>query len=206
MSKFSVTTAFAAILALTVPAVAQSSLPGAADAARVTAGRYQVDTNHTQVVWTVNHMGISPLSGAIGASGGTLELDPAQPSAAKVTVTFNIGEMSTTASGFTQHLLSADFFEAEKHPTASFTSTSVSVDGTKARIEGDLTIKGVTRPVTLDAEFFGAGTNPMNQKQEIGFSATAQIKRSEFGLDYAVGAATPDEVDLLIHAAFTRAD
>lgn len=170
------------------------------------AGRYQVDTDHTFVAWTVNHMGISPLSGAIAANGGTLELDPSKPATAKVTVTFKVADMSTTVPAFTLHPLSADFFEAEKHPTASFTSTSVEADGQKARITGNLTIKGVTRPVTLDAEFFGAGTNPMSKKLEVGCSATAQINRSEFGLGFGVPAVTPDRIDLRIAAAFRRAE
>src|SRR5690606_23570296 len=123
---------------------------------------------------------------------------PANPNAAKVSVTFNIADMTTTVPAFTEHLLSADFFEAEKHPTATFTSTSVEASGETAKITGDLTIKGVTRPVTLEAKFFGAGINPMSNKLDVGFSATAQIKRSEFGLGYGVGAATPDEVDLRI--------
>ena len=199
------TAALATALATAMPAIAQP-LPGAPDASRVAAGRYQVDTDHTLVVWTVNHMGISLLSGAIAASGGTLELDPSKPATSKVTVNFKVASMSTTVPAFTQHLLSADFFEAEKHPTASFSSTSVEASGQKARITGNLTIKGVTRPVTVDAEFFGAGTNPMSKKPEVGFSATAQIKRSEFGLGYGVPGVTPDRVDLRISAAFRRAD
>ncbi len=206
MKKFAVNVAFAAALVTAIPALAQSSLPGAQDATRVAAAHYQVDTDHTLVVWTVNHMGISPLSGAIAASGGTLELDPSKPAAAKVTVTFKIADMSTTVPAFTKHLLSADFFEAEKHPTASFTSTSVEANGQKARITGNLTIKGVTKPVTLEAEFFGAGTNPMSKKLEVGFSATAQINRSEFGLGFGVPAVTPDRIDLRIAAAFRRAE
>lgn len=204
MQKFVGTLAFAAALAIAIPAIAQSPLPGAPDSNRVVAGLYHVDTNHTQVVWTVNHMGISPLSGAIAASGGTLEFDPSNTSAAKVTVRFNIADMSTTAPAFTEHLLSADFFEANKHPTATFTSTSVQASGQEAKITGNLTIKGITRPVTLDADFFGAGTNPMSKKLEVGFSATTQIKRSDFDLGYGVPDVTPDEVDLRIAAAFTH--
>lgn len=204
MKSFDIAVVFAAALAIAAPAVAQAQLPGAADPARVSAGRYTVDTHHTQVVWTVNHLGISPLSGAIAASGGVLELDPARPSTAKVSVTFNVADMSTTAPAFTKHLLSADFFEAEKYPTASFTSTSVEASGRKAKITGNLTIKGVTKPVTLDAEFFGAGTNPMSKKLDVGFSATGQFKRSDFGMGYGLPGATLDEVDLRIAAAFTH--
>src|SRR5690606_2627331 len=141
-------------------------LPGAPDVSRVEPGSYEVAPDHTMVVWTVSHMRVSPLRGAIGARDGTLELDPSDPGAAKVSVSFNIADMTTTVPAFTQHLLSADFFDAEAHPTASFTSTSVEADGEKAKITGDLTLKGITRPITLEAEFFGAGINPMTKKLE----------------------------------------
>jgi polyisoprenoid-binding protein YceI len=206
MQKFRFAVAFAAALAIAAPAVAQSPLPGAPDVSRVAAGRYQVDTDHTLVVWTVNHMGISPLSGAIAASGGTLELDPVKPAAAKVAVTFKVENMTTTVPAFTQHLRGADFFEADKHPTVGFASTAVEANGHKAKITGNLTIKGVTRPVTLDADFYGAGTNPMSKKLEVGFTATAKIKRSEFGLGFGLPVVTPDLVDLRISAAFRRAE
>lgn len=204
MKTSRIAVAFTAALTLSIPAAAETQLPGMANAEHVLPGRYAVDTNHTQVVWTVNHMGISPLSGAIAASGGALELDPSRPSSAKVTVTFKVADMTTTVPAFTQHLLSADLFEADKYPTISFTSTSVQVDGKKARVEGDLTLKGVTKPVILNAEFFGAGINPMNKSLEVGFSATTQIKRNEFGLGYGVPGVTPDAVDLRISAAFSR--
>jgi len=206
MKTRAVTIALAAALATATPVFAQSPLPGAPDSSRVAAGHYQADTDHTLVVWTVNHMGISPLSGAIAASGGTLEFDPSKPSAAKVMVSFKVADMSTTSPAFTKHLLSADFFDVGKHPTATFVSTSVQASGSKAKIEGDLTIKGITKPITLDAKFFGAGVNPMSKKLQAGFSATTQIKRSEFGLGYGVPGVTPDAVDLRISAAFTRAD
>lgn len=203
MHEFRLAAAFIATLAVAAPALAQSPLPGAPDVSRIAAGRYQVDTDHTLVVWTVNHMGISPLTGAIAASGGTLELDPSKPSAAKVTVSFNLADMSTTAPAFTKHLMGADFFDAGKNPTATFASTSVQARGTRAKIKGNLTIKGITKPITLDAEFFGAGINPRNKRLEVGFSATTQLKRSEFGLGYGVPVVTPDEVDLRIAAAFS---
>lgn len=194
-----------AAVALAVPAIAQVAAPnspGAPDASRVTAGTYKVDPNHTQVVWTLDHLGITPLSGDFAASGGSLEIDPANPSAAKVSVSFDIGAMTTLVPGFTKHLQSADLLDAAAHPTASFTSTSVAATGTTAKITGNLTLKGVTRPVVLDAKFYGAGANPMSKKLNVGFTATTTIKRSEFGITYApiVG----DEVELQINAAFEK--
>jgi len=206
MKPFAAPLAFAAALSLALPALAQAQAeqPGAPEAARVTAGHYTVDPFHTQVIWTVNHMGVTPLTGAIGPSGGTLDLDPANPAAAKLSVTFDVAAMAVTAAAFAKHLQSAEFFDAAKSPTATFVSTAIQASGTKARITGDLTIKGITKPVVLDAELFGAGTNPMSKKLDVGFTATAKIKRSDFGLGYGVPLVA-DDVDLKIVGAFTKA-
>lgn len=203
MHKAGISFIFAIALASAFPAASQ--MPGAPQVDRIVAGSYKVDVNHTQVLWSVDHLGFSPLYGAFGASGGTLELDPARSAAAKVSVTFNIAEVSTTSAGFTKHLLSGDFFDAASHPTATFISTAVQVKGDGASITGNLTIKGITRPVTLDAKLFGAGTNPMSKKQTVGFTAGTTIKRSDFGLGYAVPLVS-DETRLKITAAFERAE
>lgn len=196
----------ALLLVLAIPAVAQTpaSAPGKADPKLVQAGAYKVDPNHTQVVWKVDHMGFSPLYGAFGASGGTLQLDPKNLAATKLTVTFNVADMSVTSTAFADHMKGGDFFDVAKHPTASFTATQVAAAGDGARITGDLTIKGVTRPVTMQAKFFGAGDNPMNKKRNIGFTATTSIKRSDFGLGYAAPMVA-DTVTLDITAAFEKA-
>lgn len=194
---------FATTMLVAIPAVAQLAMPGAPDPARVTAGTYQVDPNHTQVIWTVDHLGISPLTGAFGANSGSLQIDPAKPAEAKVTVTFAVADISTTSPNFTKHLLSADFFEAAKHPTAAFTSTKVEPSGTSAKVHGNLTIKGITKPVTLDAKFFGAGPDPRKKTLNVGFSATASVKRSDFGLGMGVPMVS-DQVELRIAGAFEK--
>ena len=196
----------AAALASALPAAAApAGKPGAPEASRVLAGNYKVDGHHTQVVWTVDHMGVSPLTGALSAKEGTLTLDPKNPSAAKVSVTFTVADMTTSAPAFTTHLLSADFFEATKFPTATFVSTSVKATGNTAKISGDLTIKGVTKPVVLDAKFFGAGPNAQSKKLNIGFSGTTSIKRSDFGLGFGVPV-VGDDLELRVNAAFERLD
>ena len=186
---------------LAAPAVAQ--MPGAADLSRVEAGTYKVDPNHTQVILKVNHMGITPLYGAFAAGDGTLTIDPKNPTAAKVTVSFPLTGLTVTSPGFMKHLSSADFFDAAKYPDAQFVSTSVRVDGKEATITGNLTIKGITKPVTLEAEFYGAGANPQSQALNIGFKAETTIKRSDFGLGMAVPVVS-DEVELEIVAAFVK--
>ena len=201
--------ATALALAAGVPAIAQlataANQPGQPVASRVTAGTYQVDPAHTQVAWEVNHMGFSILEGLFGASGGSITIDPAKPAATRVDVTFQIDQLSVTAPAFANHLKSDQIFDAAKYPTAHFVSTSVTPRGPgKATLVGNLTIKGITKPVTLDATFIGAGNNPMNKKFNVGFGATGTIKRSDFG----VGLAAPvvsDEVKLHIHAAFVGA-
>jgi polyisoprenoid-binding protein YceI len=193
----------ATILALTAaPVLAQTAaVPGAPVKARVAAGTYAVDPNHTQVTWQVNHMGFSMLEGQFGASGGSIMIDPAKPNATKVEVNFTIDQLSVTSAPFTGHLKSKDFFDVATHPTAKFVSTKVVATGDKATITGNLTIKGITKPVVLQATFVGAGTNPMNKKVNFGFRATSSIKRSDFGLGAAVPVVS-DRVDLTINAAF----
>jgi polyisoprenoid-binding protein YceI len=190
-----------ALLLVAAPAIAQTGTPGAPNRTLVKAGTYEVDPNHTQVTWQVNHMGFSLLEGQFGASGGSITIDPARPTATRVEVTFAVDQLSTTSAGFTKHLKSKDFFDAEANPTARFESTGVRVAGNGAVITGNLTLKGITKPVTLNATFVGAGDNPMSKKLNFGFRATGSIKRSDFGLGMAVPAVS-DKVDLTINAAF----
>jgi polyisoprenoid-binding protein YceI len=194
-----------ALPAATAPSIAQmpATAPGKPDAKLVTAGSYKVDPNHTQVLWTVDHMGISPLSGLFPTSTGTLDIDPVNLAATKLSVTFNIAELVTSAPGLTKHLQTPDFFDVAKFPTATFVSTGVVGSGNTAKVTGNLTIKGVTKPVTLDVRFFGAGPSPMSKKLNIGFHASTTIKRSDFNLGYGVPV-VGDEVKLGIHAAFEK--
>ena len=191
-----------AFAALVTPLSAQTAgQPGVQDTSRAKAGTYTADVNHTQVTWQVNHMNFTLLEGQIGASAGTLVFDPANPSAAKVDVTFDTNKQSVTSEHFNTHLMSKDYFDSTTFPTAHFVSTKVTVSGTKATIVGNLTIKTFTKPVTLNATFIGAGKNPNSGKLNIGFRATTSINRSDFGL----GLATPivsDKADLTINAAF----
>src|SRR5687767_14681656 len=145
MPKISVTFAAAVAFVAAMPAFAEMTGPDAPQLALVVAGAYKVDSDHTQVTWTVEHLGISRMSCAFGAGGGKLEIDPARPSAAKVTVAFNIADMTTTVPAFTGHLSAADLFDVEKFPTATFTSTTVVASGESFEITGNLTIKGLTK-------------------------------------------------------------
>ena len=182
---------------------AAPALPGVADAARVTAGTYEVDGRHTQVNWQVNHFGFNDYFGLFGDVTGTLDIDPANLGAAKVDVTIPIASVATSSAGLTTHLQTPDFFDVAKFATARFVSTSVFVDGQRATINGDLTMLGVTKPVELETRFEGAGANPMNKKATVGFHASTTIKRSEWGMTKYVPM-VGDEVKLRISIAFEK--
>lgn len=187
------------VVGAAIPSIAQ--VPGAPDRARVQAGGYTLDADHTQVLFTVSHLGFSEYTGQFTQPTGTLTLDPAHPDQAKVEVVFPIAKVSTTAPGLDKHLQNADFFDAAKFPEGRFVSTKVTVAGDRAMVAGNLTLKGVTKPVVLQTRFYGAGNG--RGKDTIGFQATTTIKRSEYGISYGVPAIS-DDVKLTINAAFTR--
>ena len=192
-----------ALAGTTAIAAQPKAAPAAAAAAKVQAGSYKVDPNHTQVIWSVDHFGFSRLYGMVGGMSGTLDLDPARPNAAQVAIDIPLSGLTVTSPGFAKHLATADLFDVASFPTARFVSRSVVVRGNQATIAGDLTLRGVTKPLTLAARLHGAGANPMNKKQTVGFSATAKLKRSDFNLGYAVPNVS-DEVNLEITAAFEK--
>ena len=199
-------------LALAAPLAAQApSAPGSRNPALVTGGTYQADPGHSMVKWTVDHLGFTPYTGIFGDVSGTLTLDPKNPSAAKVDVTIPVAKVTTASSGLTAHLLrpgkdggKPDFF-GEGAADARFVSTRVVASGQTATVTGNLTLNGVTKPVTLAAKFYGAGTMPaqMGGKSGVGFTATGTIKRSEFGVAFGIPMVS-DAVQLEIIAAFQK--
>jgi polyisoprenoid-binding protein YceI len=196
---------FALPLLAAVPLLAQmpKEAPGKADPKRVTGGTYAVETSHTLVEWSVNHLGFNNYFGLFGGATGTLKLDPAKPNAASVTIDIPMSGLTTTNSKLNEHLNGKDFLDVATHTNAKFVSTMVMPKGNSAQIMGNLTLHGVTKPVTLNATFIGAGPAMMSKKETVGFHATTTIKRSEFG----IGAFIPmvsDAVELKITAAFEK--
>jgi polyisoprenoid-binding protein YceI len=182
--------------------------PGAINPARVSGGTYEADPAHTLVGWRVDHLGFSDYFGLFGDVTGTLTLDPADLSAAKVDVTIPINPV-VASQGLHDHLLrpgkdgaKPDFFGPNPTP-ARFVSTSVApgVDGMTAYIVGDLTLNGHTRPVAIQARFTGAGT--MMGSEQVGFAGRAVLKRSDFGITNGIPLVS-DAVELDLSAAFMK--
>lgn len=206
------TTALVAGAVLAAPAlVAQETpeIPGAQDPSRITGGTYAADPAHSLVEFEVDHFGFNEYFGIFGDVAGTLVLNPANLENAQVDVAIPIASVTTASAGLTEHLLrpakdgeAPDFFGA--NPVAArFVSTSVIVTDMTAQITGDLTINGITHPVTLDTEFTGAGVNPFNNKETVGFEAEATILRSDFEVNYGIPLVS-DEVELEISVAFEK--
>jgi polyisoprenoid-binding protein YceI len=173
------------------------------DVSKVTGGTYALDPNHTQILYTYKHLGLTQNMGLLSGATGTLTLDPKAPNNAKLSVDVPVNTIHTTIAKLDEELVSPMFFDAAKFPTAHFESTSVSAKGETATIQGNLTIHGVTKPATFHATFAAAGANPMSKKESLGFQATATIKRSDFGLGVAVPM-VGDQVDLTITSAFEK--
>lgn len=196
----------AAVPASSMLTAADAPAPAAApaiDTSKLTGGAYVADQHHTQVLWMVNHLGFNDYFGMFGQITGSLSLDKADPAKSKVSVTIPINQVATSREGLTTHLMGADFFNQPQFADAKFESTHVMVDGQKAMIHGNLTLLGITKPVTLDARLSGAGNNMMNKKETVGFHAKAKIKRSDWGMTKFVPG-VGDEVTLKISAAFEK--
>lgn len=158
---------------------------------------YEVDGTHTFARFSYNHMGFSQQISSFNKTSGTVTFDP-EARTSSVDITIDTRSVNTGYDAFNGHIQGEDFLDTANHPTATFKSTSVRFEGDQpVAVEGALTIKGVTRPVTLELTSFTAKPHPMLQKDAIGANATATIKRSEFNAGKLVPAVS-DDVTLLI--------
>jgi polyisoprenoid-binding protein YceI len=187
--------------------VVSAATPGPANPnpADTVAGRYTVEPSHTRIQFTVSHMGFTDWYGDLTGVSGTLMLDPKNVAASALDISLPVASVSTTSAKLDDELRSAQWFDAIQYPTIRFASTRVVQTGpATATIIGNLTFHGVTRPVTLDAHFNGAGANPLDKNYTVGFNATTTIKRSDFGVSTYVPL-IGDTTELRISAAFIRA-
>ena len=192
--------AAALLTSVAVPAFAQV----VTDAAKVEAGTYAIEPEHTRVRFDVSHFGFTKYDGEFRKVTGTLVLDPSKPDAAKVDITIATNSVMVPNAKLKEELDGAQWLDAAKFPQITFKSTKVvSTGADTADVTGDFTLHGVTKPLTLKVKFNGAGNNPVNKHYTSGFEATGSIKRTDFGVKtYApmIG----DTVDLDIDAAFEK--
>jgi polyisoprenoid-binding protein YceI len=141
---------------------------------------WTIDKNHTQANFQIRHMGISTVRGSISGASGKIVWNAQDPTKSRVDATLDATTVSTNNEARDKHLKSPDFFNVEKNPTITFKSTSVAQQGGKLKITGDLTLAGVTKPVTLDVDGPAPPQKGMGGKTVTGFSASGVIKRSDF--------------------------
>ena len=185
-----------------MPAAAQSV---SKDITLAPAGSYALEPAHSQLLFSIAHLGLTEYYGRFDRLSGVLNFNPKSPEKSGVAVTIDTSSVDTPSGGINDEL-KGTVFGIRAFPTATFKSTSLTRTGPDTgRIDGNLTIKGVTKPVTLDVSFSGGEEDPLNGDYALGFKASATIKRTDFGLtgmewEPLVG----DEVHLIIEAMFER--
>lgn len=185
------------MIRIVVSALALSMMAGTAAAEPVA---YTFDKSHANLSFTYDHLGYSTTDGRFGDWEGALLIDKETPANSSVEFTIQIDSLDTFWKKRDDHLRSPDFFDAAKFPEATFKSTEVAQTGeTQLQVTGDLTIRDVTKPVTLDVAVTALGDHPMAKKPAAGFAVSTVIKRSDFGMDKFVPY-VGDEITVTFHA------
>jgi polyisoprenoid-binding protein YceI len=165
-------------------------------------GSFSIDDAHSHLGFTVAHLGIAKVRGSFTQYSGTLNMGADLASTA-VTIEAEMASVHTGNSMRDGHLLSDGFFDSENHPKMTFVSTGIAPKGEQYVMNGDLTIRGVTKPVALDVAFNGTNTFPMDGSTRFGFEATGKINRSDFGVSFGIPMAS-DEVNLSLEVQFVQ--
>jgi len=193
-----------ALLALLVAASPVAALAASTDVADLKGGTYVLDPKHTHVTARVLHFGVAYFLVRFDTKTGTFTYDPDHPEAAHVEASVDTGSLD--ANGDFSSKFAEEFLAATKFPKMTFVSTEIHKGaGGAGTMTGNLTLRGVTRPVTFDVAFVGVGRNPLPPFNAIaGFTATVKIKRSDFGSDFLNNGLVGDEVAITIDAEFDR--
>lgn len=188
-----------AISSRTLIAVAGLALSALASAAATApSGNYKIDPAHSVAYFEVGHMGgISRFMGRFNDMNGDLVVDT--PAKSTIKVEIKTDSIDTKHEGLDKHLKSPDFFNAVQFPNMTFNSTAISLNGAgEGTVAGNLSLHGVTKPVTLKLKQIGSGKG-MKGETRVGYVATGSVKRTDFGMGYGVPGAATDEVDLRIN-------
>ena len=177
------------------------------DPKQAPAGAYQMETRHSQVLFAIAHFGITDYYGRFEKVSGTLNFNPGAPEKSAVSVSIDTASANVMSSELVGEIVGPSVFDSAQFPAATFTSTAVARTGPNTgKMTGDLTIHGVKKSVVFDVTFNGGTPSPMGAAAyDLGFHATATIRRSDFGLDKMVwSSAVGDEVKLTIEAMFQQ--
>ncbi len=172
--------------------------------------KWNIDVVHSTIGFTVRHLMVSKVHGLFTKWNGTFEFDEQNPTRSRVEVEIDLKSVDTREPQRDGHLKSGDFFEVEKYPTMTFKSTAVeTASKDHFKVTGDLSLRGVTRPVVLDVEYAGRSTHPQ-MGERAGFSAHASISRKDYGMAFnqvldAGGVMLSDKVDINIEIEATKA-
>ena len=148
------------------------------------AGDVTIDKTHTQIVFSISHFGFSDTYGTFKEFDGTISINDETPETSTVDFTIQTASIDTYYAKRDEHLRGKDFFDVQKFPTMRFVSTKVERTGDKtAKLHGDFTMKGVTKPITLDVTLRKQGMHPIVKRESYGFTATGTIDRTDFGFD-----------------------
>ncbi|MGH7593307.1 MAG: YceI family protein [Gemmatimonadales bacterium] len=170
---------------------------------------WQIDSAHTEVEFSARHLMISNVKGRFSSPTGTVSYDPSHPDSLHLEVVIPISTIDTRNEQRDAHLRSADFLDAEHHPTMTFRGKRIDGDITRRfKLVGDLTIRGTTRELTLDVTAEGNGPDPWGNER-MGFSATGRINRRDFGLNWnqlleSGGVVVGDEIKIIINTEIMR--
>jgi polyisoprenoid-binding protein YceI len=175
--------------------------PDTTTAVPLATGRWTVDPAHSAVVFSIRHLGLSKVRGRFDRFDAVLEVGPSVDDV-RVEATIDMSSVNTNNPDRDAHLRTTDFFDVDQHPTMRFISTAVAPgeDGGTWTVTGDLTINGITKPVTLDVEF--SGTEDFRGDLHAGFSATGELRRSDFGIDFGMMPLGADKLALADRVPF----
>lgn len=178
------------------------------DTAAAPAGAYKLDPTHASVNWSLSHAGLSQYTARFDTISGKLDFDPDAPENSRLTIRIDPASVNTGLPKFDEELSTdGKYFDSGTHKDITFASTtSVKTGENTGRVTGNLTLKGVTKPITLDVNYNGAGKSFGNPGKTLGFSATGELTRSEFGMGYLTNFGIGDTVTLRIEAEFNEVD
>jgi len=174
------------------------------DITELRAGQYIIDPDHATVLWKINHLGFSTFIGRFNDIEASLDFDPENIENSNLEVVINTASLDINNLEFAEELRGDNWFDVENFPQAVYRTTSFveAVDESTFVFEGDLTLLGVTAPVTLNVNFHGGGRNFLTRSYTLGFSASATFQRSVFGLSRFTSFGVGDDIELEIHIEF----